>query len=124
MAYAKKTWVSGETPLSAENMNNIENGIADAHEDISKLNTKLKNVGTKTFNQSVTISAAETYTVTVDASLAGCIPIGIIDIKNTTTWVLCTSFFIADNTATLIFRNLGTSQTSFGTSFRVLYAPE
>ena len=42
MAYAKKTWVSGETPLSAENMNNIENGIADAHEDISKLNTKRK----------------------------------------------------------------------------------
>ena len=40
MAYAKKTWVSGETPLSAENMNNIENGIADAHEDIIKLNTK------------------------------------------------------------------------------------
>ena len=41
MAYTKKTWVSGETPLSAENMNNIENGIANAHEDISKLNTKL-----------------------------------------------------------------------------------
>ena len=39
MAYAKKTWVSGETPLSAENMNNIENGIANAHEDIRKLNT-------------------------------------------------------------------------------------
>lgn len=39
MAYTKKTWVSGETPLSAENMNNIENGIANAHEDISKLNT-------------------------------------------------------------------------------------
>lgn len=41
MAYTKKTWVSGETPLSAENMNNIENGIANAHEDISKLNTKI-----------------------------------------------------------------------------------
>lgn len=42
MAYTKKTWVSGETPLSAENMNNIENGIANAHEDISELNTKIK----------------------------------------------------------------------------------
>ena len=41
MAYTKKTWVSGETPLSAENMNNIENGIANAHEDISELNTKM-----------------------------------------------------------------------------------
>lgn len=44
MAYTKKTWVSGETPLSAENMNNIENGIANAHEDISKLNTKISSM--------------------------------------------------------------------------------
>ena len=41
MAYTKKTWVSGETPLSAENMNHIEQGVADAHNDISSLNTKL-----------------------------------------------------------------------------------
>lgn len=46
MAYTKKTWVSGETPLSAENMNNIENGIANAHEDISKLNTKITETNT------------------------------------------------------------------------------
>ena len=39
MAYTKKTWVSGETPLSAENMNHIEQGVADAHNDISSLNT-------------------------------------------------------------------------------------
>lgn len=42
MAYTKKTWVSGETPLSAENMNHIEQGVADAHNDISSLNTNLK----------------------------------------------------------------------------------
>lgn len=41
MAYTKKTWVSGETPLSAENMNHIEQGVADAHNDISSLNTKI-----------------------------------------------------------------------------------
>ena len=39
MAYAKKTWVSGETPLSADNFNHMEDGIAAAHEDISGLNT-------------------------------------------------------------------------------------
>ena len=41
MAYTKKTWVSGETPLSAENMNHIEQGVAAAHNDISSLNTKI-----------------------------------------------------------------------------------
>lgn len=29
MAYEKTTWVSGETPLSADNMNNIEDGIEE-----------------------------------------------------------------------------------------------
>ena len=52
MAYTKKTWVSGETPLSAENMNNIENGIANAHEDISKLNTNTVKVEEKTLTAS------------------------------------------------------------------------
>lgn len=42
MAYTKKTWVSGETPLSADNFNHMEDGIAAAHEDISGLNTKRK----------------------------------------------------------------------------------
>lgn len=41
MAYTKKDWVSGETPLSAENMNHMEQGIADAHSDINSLNTKI-----------------------------------------------------------------------------------
>lgn len=29
MAYSRTTWVSGETPLSADNMNNIEDGIEE-----------------------------------------------------------------------------------------------
>ena len=29
MAYTKTTWVTGETPLSADNMNNIEDGIEE-----------------------------------------------------------------------------------------------
>ena len=29
MAYTRTTWVSGETPLSADNMNNIEDGIQE-----------------------------------------------------------------------------------------------
>lgn len=39
MAYTKKTWVKGNTPLSAENFNHMEQGIADAHTDIAQLNS-------------------------------------------------------------------------------------
>lgn len=40
MAYTKKTWVKGNTPLSAENFNHMEQGIADAHTDIARLNSE------------------------------------------------------------------------------------
>ena len=43
MAYTKKTWVKGNTPLSAENFNHMEQGIADAHTDIAQLNSDTKN---------------------------------------------------------------------------------
>ena len=41
MAYEKRTWVSGTTPLSAENMNHMEAGIAAANEGVDKLNTDI-----------------------------------------------------------------------------------
>ena len=42
MAYEKKTWVKGSTPLSAENFNHIEQGVADAHNAITQLNSEIK----------------------------------------------------------------------------------
>ena len=44
MAYEKRTWVSGTTPLSAENMNHMEEGIAAANEGVDKLNTDFTNL--------------------------------------------------------------------------------
>ena len=41
MAYTKKTWVKGSTPLSAENFNHMEQGIADAHTEITQLNSDI-----------------------------------------------------------------------------------
>lgn len=41
MAYEKKTWVKGSTPLSAENFNHMEQGIEDAHSDIAQLNSDI-----------------------------------------------------------------------------------
>ena len=43
MAYTKKTWIKGSTPLSAENFNHMEQGIDDAHSSIAQLNSDLKN---------------------------------------------------------------------------------
>ena len=39
MAYTKTTWVNGETPINADNLNNIENGIETNTNDINALNT-------------------------------------------------------------------------------------
>ena len=49
MAYTKKTWVKGNTPLSAENFNHMEQGIADAHSDIAQLNSDKENKSNKIF---------------------------------------------------------------------------
>ena len=37
MAYTKTTWVSGETALSADNMNHIENGIKNNNQILNSL---------------------------------------------------------------------------------------
>ena len=66
MAYTKKTWVSGETPLSAENMNNIENGIANAHEDISELNTKTNTINPAVNTLQSTVSGAGRVSLTIN----------------------------------------------------------
>lgn len=44
MAYTKKTWVKGNTPLSAENFNHMEQGIADAHSAITQLNSDISGI--------------------------------------------------------------------------------
>ena len=62
MAYTKTEWVSGETPLSADNMNHIENGIADL---ASNVNTLLVTTW-ETFTQaSVPANATKNFTKTL-----------------------------------------------------------
>lgn len=55
MAYTKKTWVKGSTPLSAENFNHMEQGIADAHTEITQLNSDYDTiiVGTSDLNNRI-----------------------------------------------------------------------
>ena len=41
MSYTKTNWVNGSTPLSADNMNHIETGIKDAHDDLATLTSNV-----------------------------------------------------------------------------------
>ena len=74
MAYEKRTWVSGTTPLSAENMNHMEEGIAAANEGVDKLNTdntKIKRIynvktgNTETENYLCPVEAGKAYLIFV-----------------------------------------------------------
>lgn len=56
MAYNRTTWVNGETPLSADNMNNIENGIEENKASIAELNGDIKKIQYEDF-----VIASETY---------------------------------------------------------------
>ena len=41
MSYERTNWVNGETPINADNLNNMEEGILNAHENFDGINTKL-----------------------------------------------------------------------------------
>ena len=61
MAYTRTDWVSGETPLSADNMNNIEDGIEELNS-----NTVLIDSTNQTYNVSVyAYKVGNVVTVTV-----------------------------------------------------------
>lgn len=52
MAYTKTTWVNGTTALSADNMNHIETGIKDAHDDIAEIKS---DIDSNEFDSKITI---------------------------------------------------------------------
>lgn len=41
MAYEKQTWIDGQSPLNAERMNHIEDGLDAAHKDLSSLSEEI-----------------------------------------------------------------------------------
>lgn len=44
MAYTKTTWVNGETPINADNLNNIEGGIKDNETSINDIETSVNDM--------------------------------------------------------------------------------
>ena len=63
MAYTKTTWVNGETPINADNLNNIESGIKDNETLIGNITGKIlwaNNNPTVDFTeQDVTLSSSD-----------------------------------------------------------------
>ena len=70
MAYEKKTWVKGSTPLSAENFNHIEQGISDAHTGLETLNEEKQSFATK--DEVKNITPKDTGWITVTDFYNGC----------------------------------------------------
>lgn len=69
MAYTRKTWVNGDTPLSAENMNNIEAGIETLDTTIGTIytnsRTEVRNVVATEITSLLSMTLpAGTYVVT------------------------------------------------------------
>jgi|GEM_PF-6423710 hypothetical protein len=66
MAYTKKTWVKGSTPLSAENFNHMEQGIADAHTEITQLNSDISNVNDALANTDTKLQLSNIKTLSLN----------------------------------------------------------
>lgn len=73
MAYTKTEWVSGETPLSATNMNNIENGIKNLE---SNVNSLLTVTSVTLSNQNIPVGQSKSFSTTI--SKTGYTAIGVV----------------------------------------------
>ena len=62
MSYTRTTWVSGETPLSADNMNNIEDGIEELKSDLAY---QVKGSATNGNTSTVTLDISNKSTIMV-----------------------------------------------------------
>lgn len=85
MAYSKTTWVNGSAPaLSAENLNKIEQGIYDCDASTTTNATDIATLQDSTMysvssdTATVTVSSGSYKSGTIDVTLAGYYPIGIV----------------------------------------------
>jgi len=82
MAYTKTTWVTGKTPLSADNFNHIEDGIVEVENSVSSLlMVKVQEVTASISAGSDSASHGFTVADTVD-TYTGYTPIGIVGWEN------------------------------------------
>lgn len=86
MAYTKTTWVNNNTPaINAENLNKIEDGIFNVHQDVTNLDTRVST------NEDDVVTLTNSVTTIENAVTA---------IENDSDWVLvntATSLLAGDN---------------------------
>ena len=70
MSYNKKNWKTGDY-VTQEDINNIENGIYEAHTEIANINTNISNINTNISNINNDLGTATLNTT--DKTLKGAI---------------------------------------------------
>lgn len=70
MAYEKTEWQNGTgEPINADNLNKIEQGIEDAHTDISEINSKIENVVDKNVLETNYLAKGDIKVITLEEAL-------------------------------------------------------
>lgn len=70
MAYEKTEWQNGTgEPINADNLNKIEQGIEDAHTDISEINSKIENVVDKNVLKTNYLAKGDIRVITLNEAL-------------------------------------------------------
>ena len=119
MAYTRTNWVSGETPLSAGNMNNIEDGIEELNSNLDSL------IKFKEYTYTYSLAQGGALNITGQnfglATPSGYSVLGIVYFNSGSSFAAPT--YVAHNAgaATAVaVRNIGS--TSLNPTFRVRFA--
>lgn len=119
MAYTRTNWVSGETPLSAGNMNNIEDGIEELNSNLDSL------IKFKDYTYTYSLAQGGALNITGQnfglATPSGYSVLGIVYFNSGSSFAVPT--YVAHNAgvATAVaVRNIGS--TSLNPTFRVRFA--
>lgn len=70
MSYNPVNWVNGETPINDTNLNNMDKGIADAHEILADHDNKIDNFANQQIPEEYVMSAVDNYIAENEAGLA------------------------------------------------------
>ncbi len=128
MAYTRTTWISEATPVSAANLNNIEDGIEENKAAIGELNSK---VTYQDFNQTIGNYSSGTpgtraLQYTIDVGKTDYIPIGVtVKSHPDSNSMMCRPFLKGDSNAQVylnVYRASTGAYSSSGTCIiRVIY---
>lgn len=113
MAYTKTTWVNGETPINADNLNKIENQLETNTNDINALNT----YSTSEQRIGTWINGKPIYRKTFVVSITGhYVTVG--NIPNLDIITSCNSYLHRDGDEYHSINNWGKNDQDYGVTYR------